>query len=54
MEVPKKLQDERLTKKLQIGITEQEYNDLYDEFQKSEFPNFGSYMRLKLKKADII
>ena len=51
---PKKDQNERLTKKLQVGVTEKEYDDLYNEFLNSEFPNFGSYLRLKLKKADVI
>lgn len=42
------------TKKLQISVTDEEYSKLYKDFQKSEFPNFASYIRLALKKKNII
>lgn len=51
---PKKQDHEKLSKKLQICVTDAEYEDLRNEFLDSGFPNFGSYMRLKLKKANII
>jgi hypothetical protein len=43
-----------LTKKLQISVSDEEYAKLYKQFESSEFPNFASYMRLQLKKKDII
>ena len=43
-----------LTKKMQVGLTEDEYSKLYEEFEQSGFPSFAGYIRMKLKNIDFI
>lgn len=43
-----------LTKKMQVGLTEDEYSKLYEEFKQSGFPSFAGYIRMKLKNIDFI
>ncbi len=50
----KKIQKENLVEKLQIGVTQIEYDKLYSDFEKSGFPSFAGYLRMKLKEINFI
>jgi hypothetical protein len=51
---PKKSNDSKLQKKLQITVTEQEYKYLEEQFKKSGFPNFGSFVRKEAIKLGLV
>ena len=52
---PFKDENERRSKKIQIAVTEEEYNKLHQEFINSGFPtNFSNYMRWKLEKMNVL
>ena len=51
---PKKNDDSRLQKKLQITVTLKEYNSLEEKFKKSGFPNFGSFVRKEAVRLGLI
>ena len=50
----KKMPKENLVEKLQIGVTQIEYDKLYSDFEKSGFPSFAGYLRMKLKEINFI
>ncbi|MDA9818340.1 hypothetical protein N9C35_04815 [Flavobacteriaceae bacterium] len=51
---PKKTDDNKLQRKLQITVTKAEYEYLEECFNKSDFPNFGSYLRKEAKRVGLI
>jgi hypothetical protein len=51
---PKKSNSIKLQKKLQITVTEDEYNFLENEFKKSNFPNFGSFVRKEAIRVGLV
>lgn len=44
----------KLEEKLQISVTQEEYNNLYAEFEESGFTSFAGYIRMKLKEIKFI
>ena len=50
----KKMQKENLAEKLQIGVTQAEFDKLYSDFENSGFPSFAGYLRMKLKEIKFI
>lgn len=51
---PKKNDSLKLQKKLQITVTAKEYEYLEQQFKKSEFPNFGSFIRKEAVRLGLI
>jgi hypothetical protein len=51
---PKKNDDSKLQKKLQITVTGKEYKNLEEQFKKSGFPNFGSFVRKEAIRLGLI
>ena len=45
---------EKLKEKMQVSLTESEYNKLYDEFERSGFNSFSAWCRFKLKEIGFI
>lgn len=45
---------EKLTQKMQVMLTEEEYDILYSQFEDSGFPTFSSYLRKRLRDIKFI
>lgn len=45
---------EKLEYKMQIGLTKNEYDVLYKEFEESGFTSFAGFIRMKLKKINFM
>lgn len=45
---------QKLNKKIQVSLTEEEYQKLYEEFESSGFTSFSGYCRMRLKNINFI
>lgn len=45
---------DKLTQKIQVMLTQEEYETLYSKFEDSGFPTFSSYLRKKLREIKFI